>query len=280
MTFLFVLGLMAEALLILLAAKLVRDAVCALRGTQVNEQIVAGRSAAAVTQAGYLVGVLLGFLGAVHGAAVGESFFSNAAAVAVAGLVAIALQLLADLLGDKLIFRGVDDSASAEANNLALAVGKAAVSLATGLVLRGAMSDSEATLLGRMGWFAAGQVVMVLAVVVYCRLTPYDDLAEIKRNNLAAGFPISGILLAVGFVMEAALSQPSAGSTGQSVIMTAELLGLSLLLVYAFRLIGDFVLLPKMKLSQAIVDQKNVGAGLQEGVSFVLASLLVTFFLT
>lgn len=280
MTFLFVLGLMAEALLILLAAKLVRDAVCALRGTQVNDQIVAGRSAAAITQAGYLVGVLLGFLGAVHGAAVGESFLSNVAAVAVAGLVAMALQLLADLLGDKLIFRGVDDSANAEANNVALAVGKAAVSLATGLVLRGAMSDPENTLLGRMGWFAAGQVVMVLAVVVYCRLTPYDDLAEIKRNNLAAGFPISGILLAVGFVMEAALSQRSAGTTLQSVIMTGELLGLSLLLVYAFRLIGDFVLLPKLKLSQAIVDQKNVGAGLQEGVSFVLASLLVTFFLT
>jgi hypothetical protein len=53
-----------------------------------------------------------------------------------------------------------------------------------------------------------------------------------------------------------------------------------LLLIYALRVLGDLVLLPKMKLAQAIVEHKNVGAGLQEGVSFVLASLLVTFFLT
>jgi uncharacterized membrane protein YjfL (UPF0719 family) len=280
MSLLFVLGLMAEALLILLAAKLIRDAVCALGGSQVNQQILSGRVAGAITQAGYLLGVLLGFLGAVAGVARDGGFFASAAGVAIAGLCAIALQLLADQIGDRLIFRGIDDAKAIEANNVALAVGKAAVSVATGLVLRGAMSDPEATLLGRVAWFAVAQVVMVLAVVVYCRLTPYDDLAEIGRNNLAAGFPISGILLAVGFVMEAALSARGAGSTVQSAVMTAELLGLSLLLVYAFRLLGDFVLLPKMKLSQAIVQQKNVGAGLQEGVSFVLASLLVTFFLT
>jgi uncharacterized membrane protein YjfL (UPF0719 family) len=280
MTLPFALGLMAEALLILLAAKLVRDAVCALRGTQVNEQIVAGRSAAAVTQGGYLLGVLLGFLGSVSGLARGEGFFAVAAGVAVAGLVAIALQLLADLISDKLIFRGVDDGTNADANNLALAVGKAAVSVATGLVLRGAMEAPDATLLGRVAWFAAGQVVMVLAVVVYCRLTPYDDLAEIRRTNLAAGFPIAGILMAVGFIMETALSGRAGDTFAQTALRTTEFLGLGLLLVYVFRILGDLVLLPRMKLAQAIVDHKNVGAGLQEGISYVLASLLVTFFLT
>jgi len=280
MTLLFALGLMAEALLILLAAKLVRDAFLALRGTQVNAQIVAGGLATAVTQAGYLVGVLLGFLGAVAGVARGEGFFAGAAGVAVAGLVAIVLQLVADQVGDRLIFRGIDDEAAIKANNLAIAVGKAAVSVATGLVLRGAMSDPEATLLGRVGWFAVAQAVMVLSVVAYCRLTPYDDLKEIAGNNLAAGFPIAGILLAVGFVMDTALTGRPSDSTAEAALRTAEFLGLNLLLIYALRVLGDLVLLPKMKLAQAIVDHKNVGAGLQEGVSFVLASLLVTFFLS
>jgi uncharacterized membrane protein YjfL (UPF0719 family) len=279
MIFLFALGLMAEALVILLAAKLVRDAVCALRGTQVNDLIVAGGLASSVTQGGYLVGVLLGFLGAVAGVANDGGFFANAAAVAIAGLVAIALQLLADLIGDRLIFRGIDDEAAIRANNLSIAVGKAAVSVATGLVLRGAMSDPEATLLGRVAWFAVAQAVMVLSVVVYCRLTPYDDLKEIAGNNLAAGFPIAGILLAVGFVMETALSGRPSDSTAQAALRTSEFLGFSLLLVYALRVLSDLVLLPRLKLSQAIVQQKNVGAGLQEGISFVLASLLVTFFL-
>ena len=280
MTLLFALGLIAEALLILLAAKLVRDAFLALRGYQVNAQIVAGGLATAVTQAGYLVGVLLGFLGAVDGVARGEGFAAVAAGVAVAGLVAIVLQLVADQVGDRLIFRGIDDEAAIKANNLAIAVGKAAVSVATGLVLRGAMSDAQATLLGRVGWFAVAQVVMVLSVVVYCRLTPYDDLKEIESNNLAAGFPIAGILLAVGFVMDTALTGRPSDSTAQAALRTAEFLGINLLLIYALRVLGDLVLLPKMKLAQAIVEHKNVGAGLQEGVSFVLASLLVTFFLS
>ena len=35
----------------------------------------------------------------------------------------------------------------------------------------------------------------------------------------------------------------------------------------------------RVKLAAAIVQEKNVAAGVQEGVSFVLASLIVTFFL-
>ena len=288
----FLLGIMAEALLILIAAKLVRDRVWAARGYRVNEAIVTGRSAgAAVTQAGYLVGVLLGFLGAVSGKGAETGFPATVVSVALAGLTAIVLQIVADLLSDKLIFRGVDAGPRVEAkageaqpssdgSNLALAVGKAAVSVATGLVLRGALSDPDATLLGRIGWFAAAQGVMVLAVLLYCRLTPYDDLGEIRRHNLAAGFPIAGILLAVGLVMETAISGRASESTQQAAVQAAKFLGVSLVLVYAFRWITALVMLPKLKLQVAVVEQKNVGAGILEGISFVLASLLITFFLT
>ncbi len=276
----FLLGFMAEALIILILAKLLRDRISAARGEKVDALIAGGGSAgASVAQAGYLVGVLLGFLGAVSAAGPGESFLHTAGAVAIAGGVTIVLQLAADFLGDKLIFRGVDRG-SAEGGNVALALGKAAVSIATGLVLRGALSDDQAGWLGRVGWFAAAQLVMVLAVLLYCRLTPYDDLAEIGRNNLAAAFPIAGILVAVGFVMEAAVAGRASESLAQAALHAGKFLGVSLVLVYAFRLITRFVLLPKLKLTQAIVEQKNVGAGIQEGISFILASLIVTFFLT
>ena len=277
----FLLGFMAEALVILIAAKVIRDRIWALRGYRVNDMVVrTGSLGAATTQAGYLVGVLLGFLGAITGKGGESGFVGAAGAVALAGLVAIVLQTVADVLSDKFIFRGVDDrQATLEGSNLALALGKAAVSVATGLVLRGAMSDPEAGLLARVGWFGAAQLLMVLAVLLYCRLTPYDDLAEIRRNNLAAAFPIAGILLAIGFVMEAAVSGRSSASTGASVVQAATFLGVSLVLVYAFRLLCDLVMLPRVKLTEAIVEQKNVAAGLQQGVSFVLASLIVTFFL-
>jgi uncharacterized membrane protein YjfL (UPF0719 family) len=253
----FLLGFMAEGLLILIAAKLARDLVLKWRGYDVNKMIVAGKSVgAATTQAGFLVGVLFGFLGAITVKQPNPSFLEIAGAVALAGLVAIVLQLVADLLSDKLIFRGMP-AGGVDDVNPALAVGKAAVSVATGLVLRGAMSDAEMGLAMRVAWFAVAQLVMVLAVLLYCRLTPYDDLGEIRQQNLAAGFPIAGILLEVG-----------------------RFLGLSLVLVYAFRMVTDLVMLPKVKLATAIAKDRNVAAGLQEGLSFFLAALITTFFMT
>jgi uncharacterized membrane protein YjfL (UPF0719 family) len=277
MTFGYLLGFMLEALVIVVIAKLVRDRRLRARGQHVTEMIVTKRSAgAATTQAGYLIGVLLGFMGAVSARGEHPGFVSLAGFVALSGLLAIALLLVADELSDRLVFRGL---AEADDSNLALAVGKAAVSLATGLVLRGALASPETGLAGRIVWFAVAQAIMVLAVIVYFRLTPYDDLAEIKRNNVAAGFPVAGILLAVGLVMESAISGPPAASTVDAALGVGKFLGVSLALVYLFRLTTDLVLLPKVKLSRAIAEDGNVAAGIQEGVSFLLAALVVTFFL-
>ena len=282
----FLLGLMVEALVILIVAKLVRDAFLKVRGYDVNQMIVQKKSVGAATsQAGYLVGVLMGFLGAIAVRGDNPSFLAIAGSVALAGAMAIVLQLLADFISDQLIFRGMKPAKGMiEDVNVTLALGKAAVSIATGLVLRGALSDAEATLLARVAWFAAAQALMVLAVLLYCWLTPYDDLGEIRRDNLAAGFPIAGILIAVGLVMEAAVAgranAAADASAGAAAISAAKFFAISLVLVYVFRLITDFILLPRVKLAKAIVDEKHVAAGLQEGTSFVLASLIVTFFLT
>jgi uncharacterized membrane protein YjfL (UPF0719 family) len=278
-------GFMFEVVAILVVAKLVRDALLKRRGYDVNEQVIQKRSAGAATsQAGYLIGVVLGTLGSIPVRGESASFVSTVGGVALAGVVAVVLQLVADLVSDKLIFRGTEDARTDKAAdldvNLSLALGKAAVSVATGLILRGALSDPETSLLGRVAWFAVGQAGLIAAVLLYCRLTPYDDLAEIKRNSLAAGFPIAGILLAVGLIMEAAIAGKHTGSIVQAFLQLGKFLAVSLLLVYVLRRITDFIMLPKVKLAHAIVSEKNVAAGIQEGLSFLLASLIVTFFLS
>jgi uncharacterized membrane protein YjfL (UPF0719 family) len=188
---------------------------------------------------------------------------------------------VADILSDRLIFRGIARAADpSEDDNISLALGKAGVSVATGLVLRGAMADPTAGILACVAWFFVGQALMVLAVLFYCRLTPYDDLAEIRRRNLAASFPIVGILLAVGLVVEAAIATKGNGELLPTVLHVGKFLGVSLVLVYVFRLIASRVFLPKLKLSTAIAERRNVAAGLQEGVAFLLVSLLVIFFLS
>jgi len=276
------LGLMVEALAILFAAKVARDQLLKRRGYLVNELVVGQRSlGAAVSQAGYLIGILLGFLGAISFAGRATGPLAMFVHVALFGAVAIVLQLVADQVSDRLLFRGLaSPNSSVGDTNISHAVGKAAVSIATGLVLRGSMSDPTAGVGACVAWFVMGQALMVVAVLFYCRLTPYDDMAEIKRDNLAASFPIVGILLALGLVIEAAVATKGDGTLIQTALHIGKFLGVSLVLVYVFRFAASYVLLPKTKLATAIVDQRSVAAGLQEGVSFLLVSLIVTFFLS
>jgi uncharacterized membrane protein YjfL (UPF0719 family) len=276
------LGLMLEALAILFAAKVARDQLLKRRGYLVNELVVGQRSlGASVSQSGYLIGILLGFLGAVSFAGQATSSLSVIGHVALFGAVAIVLQLVADQISGRLLFHSLAEPSGVGGDaNVSHALGKAAVSIATGLVLRGSMSDPTAGVVACVAWFAVGQALMVAAVLFYCRLTPYDDLAEIKRDNLAASFPIVGILLALGLVIEAAVATKGTGTMLQTALHVGKFLGVSLVLVYVFRVVASYVLLPKTKLATAIVDQKSVAAGLQEGVSFLLVSLIVTFFLS
>jgi uncharacterized membrane protein YjfL (UPF0719 family) len=273
---------MVEALALVFIAKIARDRLLKQRGYLVNELVVAKRSTgAAISQVGYLIGIQLGFLGAISFAGRGTSFLSVAAHIALFGVLAIVLQLVADQLSERLIFKGVAarDGETAD-TNVSHAVGKAAVSIATGLVLRGSMSDPTAGVVACLAWFVVGQGLMVAAVLLYCRLTPYDDLAEIKRDNLAAGFPIAGILMALGLVIEAAIINKGDGTMTQAALQVGKFLGVSLVLVYVFRFIAGYMLLPKVKLPSAIVEQRSVAAGLQEGVSFLVVSLIVTYFLS
>jgi len=66
---------------------------------------------------------------------------------------------------------------------------------------------------------AEALLIGAIGGALYTRLTSYDDLAEIKSNTLAAGFPSAGILLAVGVVMEAAV----AGRASSSCVSAEEL---------------------------------------------------------
>ena len=173
------LGLMVEAMIIVFVAKLARDQALKSRGYLVNELVVRRRSlGAAVSQAGYMVGILLGFLGAISFAGRATGYWSLVGHIALFGLLAIALQLAADRISDRLIFHGLAGEGVKD-HNVSHAIGKAAVSIATGLVLRGSMADPEAGVLACLAWFAVGQALMVVAVLFYCRLTPYDDLAEL-----------------------------------------------------------------------------------------------------
>jgi hypothetical protein len=49
-------------------------------------------------------------------------------------------------------------------------------------------------------------------------------------------------------------------------------------LLYILRIFTDYLLLPKADLSKEISKDKNIGAGLIEGTSFIMGGLILAYF--
>lgn len=267
----------AEALALLLVGKLIRDALSMARGYKPSEIItVKDNPAAAIDLAGFLFALAVGLVGSIVVSS--QTWVGQAADIAQVGLIVIGCLVVNDWITDKLIFRGLDDHAELnEKANVALALGRAASAIATGLVIRGALGHDTA-LVDCLVWVAVGQVALVVISLLYQWVTPYDDLAEIQGGNVAAGLPIAGILIAVGLTVEAALhgAFESWLADLQSVGMY---LGLSVVLLWLLRLLVDLVLMPGTRLSKEIAEDRNAGAGVIEAASFVVGAVLLAYFL-
>jgi uncharacterized membrane protein YjfL (UPF0719 family) len=267
-----------EGLVILFVGKLFRDLLSLARGYKTSELLtVHDNPAAAIDLCGYLVGLMLGVLGSLVVSS--ETWLGQASDIALTGLVVIACLLLASWVADKAIFRGIDDHAAlAEDGNVALALGRAGVFIGTGLVVRGALGPDSA-IVDCVAWVGIGLLAMVVMSLVYQRVTPYDDLAQIRDNNVAAALPLAGVVLAVGIIVEAAIAG-QVESWSEDLASVGIYLGVSLVLLLVLRVLADLFLLPGASLSKEVAEDRNTGAGLVEGTSFVCGAMLLAFFLT
>ncbi|MEE2643636.1 MAG: DUF350 domain-containing protein, partial [Myxococcota bacterium] len=122
------------------------------------------------------------------------------------------------------------------------------------------------------------QVALIILAWVYQIITPYDDLQEIRKGNIAAALPLAGVLIAVGLTVESAV-------IGESYTFQEELKLVALYLIVAsvcllvLRLFVDRILMPGAKLSEEIARDRNAGAGLLEATSFIACAELVNYFL-
>ena len=266
-----------EALLILLVGKLARDLLAMARGYKTAEIItVKDNAAAAIDLAGFMFALAIGLVGSIIISA--ETWAGQAADIAEVGLLVIGCLVVNDWITDKLIFRGLDDHAELnEKGNVALAVGRAASAIATGFVIRGALGH-DTSLVDCLAWVGIGQVALVLIALLYQWITPYDDLAEVRSNNIAAGLPIAGILLAVGITVEAGL-HGQFHSFADDLQAVGLYLGLSVILLWLVRTLTDLFLMPGTKLAKEIATDRNAGAGAIEATSFVIGAELLAYFL-
>lgn len=275
----------ALGLIILTLAKLARDAVTHHR---IEEQIVThGNVAVALRLSGYLLGVIIVFLGAVYqplgGADAGPDGlgFNRAFALelllvflySMAGIVALNL---ARPLTDRLVLYQFElEREIIDDQNVGAAAAEFGVNVATGIVVAGAIAGQGGPL-HALAFLGLGLAVLILFALFYEWTTPFKIHDEIADDNPAVGIALGGNLVAIGIVTFKAAFGDFVGWT-QSLLEFAIFAVAGFALLYLLRLAVDLALLPHTRMSDQIAAGRNIGVALVESAVVISSALILLF---
>ena len=246
-----------------------------------HELVEKDNFAFSVAYVGYFIGLLL----AIGSAVIGESdgLWNDLLDIAVYGAFSILLLNLSIIVNDKLILRHFSVKKEIiEDRNVGTGVVEGALSVATGLIILGAIhGEGHGTggpiVTAGLYWLL-GQFLMFITAVVYNAITPYDIHEHIEKDNVAVGIGFAGALIAIANLIRFALMHDF-----ESWIITLEDVGVDVGIGLAFlplvRLLTDKILLPGQRLTDEIVNQEhpNNGAALVEAFAYIGGSILISW---
>lgn len=249
-------------------------------GVRLDDELTeADNPAAGVLMAGYLLGVLLALSGVLASPPQGPKpvLWQEALSFGGFGLAGVAFLFLA-LLGAPLIAGVRLRRDVVQGRNVAAATVVAASFVASGLIFQGSVSGEGA------GWVAVlavvvfqvlGQLWMALTALLFEWITPFKWRSEIvEHRNLAAAFGFAGAILGAGMLLRNAVG--GGFTSWEHDLIGFALYGLPVfLLIPARPLLVAGVVLGRRNLNHEIGVDRNVAAGLLEGVSYLGFALLL-----
>ncbi len=248
------------------------------RKIQVKSELVEKDNFAfAIAHTGYFVGLLLAIGSAVVGPSNG--IVTDLIDILVYGMLAILLLNISIVITDKLILRGFSVLKEIIVDrNEGTGVVEAAISIATGLIIFGAVSGEGGSIFTALVFWAIGIIVMIITSRVYNAITPYCVHDHIEKDNVAVGIGFAGALIALGNLIRFALMDDFV-SWDISLINVGIDVAIGLVLLPVVRFLTDKILLPGRKLTDELVnqDKPNLGAGLIEAFAYIGGSVLITW---
>ena len=240
-----------------------------------KELVEKDNPALAFSLAGYYLGLVLCIGGVLAGP--GNSLVEDLIDLGIYGFLSIILLNLSWFLCDKLILYKfkINDELIRDHNQGTGAV-SAGVSIASGLLVYGAVAGEGGNIWTAVIFWAIGQLMLVLAGLAYNLITSYDIHAEIEKDNVAAGISFAGAIVAVGIIVGlAAEGDFESWSEDLTDFIIIALTGLVILPLV--RVLTDKILLPTVKLSHEIAGQEkpNVGAAYIEAFSYIAAAFII-----
>ena len=272
------------SLALLVMAKLVQDL---LTPYKISQQLTTKDNVAlALSISGYYLGVIIVFLGAVFqpdAGPVGDNlgftsdYWQEVLNVLIYSAVGIVILNVARIVVDRVVlYQFSTEKEIIEDRNAGTGAVEFGVYVAVSLVIAGSISGEGGGPEHSLVFLALGLATLVLYTLFYELTTPYKIHDEIERNNASVGVALGGNLIAIGIISLKAIAGDFVGwSEALAGFITFALLGFILLLVV--RRLTDFVLFPKVKVSNELAVDQNLGVGLIMAAVVISVSAILFF---
>ncbi len=231
-----------------------------------------GNIAVGLRRTGLYLGVAIAIAGTLGG--VSKGFFIDIIQLIIDGFIIIGLMFSTRFINDFIMLNHINNDeecikifpqpdGSEVVGNTAVGMVEAGMYIATGFILNGSFSGSGGTFFQGIAsavlFFIAGQITLLFVGFLYENITPFNVREEIKKNNLAAGIGLGGILMALGIILMASISGPFTGwGSDLAGFVIYAVFGIIMLLV--FRKIADSLLLPTTDIATEVTEDRNVAA--------------------
>ena len=264
---------LAVVLVLLVIGKLVYDGLHR-RFVLRTELVEKDNLAVALAVAGYYLGLVIVLGGVVSGPA-SFNMFDDVIGLVIFGVLGIVLLNLSAWINDKVVFSKFDNEKEiVEDRNAGMGAVEGGNYVAVGLITAGAMSGEGGLLPGLVFW-VLGLVALIVAGVLYDKITSYDLHEQIEKDNVAVGVAFAGVLVGFGNIIRLA-GDGDFVSWNESLTEFGYYTVVGLILLPLIRIFADKVLLPGASLSDELVGAPpNLGAGFIEAVSYLAASMLI-----
>jgi uncharacterized membrane protein YjfL (UPF0719 family) len=272
------------SLALLVMAKLVQDL---LTPYKIGQQLTTKDNVAlALSISGYYLGVIIVFLGAVFqpdAGPVGDNlgftsdYWQEVLNVLIYSAVGIVILNVARIVVDRVVlYQFSTEKEIIEDRNAGTGAVEFGVYVAVSLVIAGSISGEGGGPEHSLVFLALGLATLILYTLFYELTTPYKIHDEIERNNASVGVALGGNLIAIGIISLKAIAGDFVGwSEALAGFITFALLGFILLLVV--RRLTDFVLFPRVKISNELAVDQNLGVGLIMAAVVISVSAILFF---
>ncbi|KZX85783.1 hypothetical protein A3715_16865 [Oleiphilus sp. HI0009] len=235
-----------------------------------------GNTALGLRRVGVMGGLAIAMLGVLSGDGVG-SFKEDVLLTAGYGLLACLFMISSLFITDKLVLPNICNRNEIKNKNIAVGFTELGTLLMTGVIAAASIKGDQGGLIESVIYFLAGQLSVVLLVLIYEKLlnSGKSVLEEIKNNNETAGVYLGSKILAFGLIIQSAVNGGAIPETlTESLIefIVASCAGMIILAVFEW--LTDLIFLRKSTVKEIIKEQNMAEVLVLSSIKISIALIL------